>query len=117
MSVATIEIRRRDPAVIAARAHHVLDAAARMHAQWPREGRKAIGETFVGLDAALEEYGTAADGDVDGAAMTAASAMALLLLSVSVFLGEAVADQMATDAAGITAGGDAGTKDFEGSGE
>jgi hypothetical protein len=102
---ATVIIRRRDPALIAARAHHVLDAAARMHAQWPAEGRDAIGEAFVVLDAALEEYRATVDedGDVELAAETAAWAMALLLLSISVFLGKAVADEMMRNAAEVAA--------------
>lgn len=105
MSAAAVIIKRRDPAVIAARAHHVLDAAARMHAQWPREGREAIGEAFIALDAALEEYRAAAtgDGDTEVAAETAAYAMALLLLAVSVFLGKATADAMMRNAAEVAA--------------
>jgi hypothetical protein len=50
-----IPLKRRDPAVIAARAHAVLDSAVRAHAQWPRAGRKAIGESAVALDSALED--------------------------------------------------------------
>jgi hypothetical protein len=113
MSPAMIAIRRRDPAVIAGRAHAVLDAAARIHAQWPRAGRPAMNECFISLDRALTEYDTAAEagGDAEAAAETASCAMALLLISVSVFLGRDVADEMAKSAAGITAGGDAGTKD------
>lgn len=103
MSAATIEIRlrRRDPAVIAARAHHVLDAAARRHADWPRAGRLAMNEAFLALHVSLEEYAGAADenGDTAGAAETACWAMALLLISVSVFLGRDTADGMMRDAA------------------
>lgn len=103
MSAATIEIRRRDPAVIAARAHHVLDAAARVHRDWPRGGRLALNEAFHALHVALEEYGTAAgeDGDVEVAAETASFAMALLLLQVAVFLGKGAADEMMRNAAEV----------------
>lgn len=71
-----------------------------------------MNECFAVLDAALSEYDAAAEagGDAEAAAETAACAMALLLISVSVFLGKAVADEMAKNAAGITAGGDAGIK-------
>jgi hypothetical protein len=99
---ATIEIRRRDPAVIA-RAHAVLDASARMHARWPNPGRKSIGEAFTVLHVALEEYGAAADegGDIALAAETASWAMALLLLAIGSFLGKAAADEMARNAAEV----------------
>src|SRR5580692_11323645 len=98
----TAVTRRRDPAVIAARAHHVLDAAARTHKDWPRGGRRALNEAFLVLDTALEEYAAAVDedGDVEVAAETACWAMALLLLPVAVFLGKDVADEMAKNAAG-----------------
>jgi hypothetical protein len=103
MSAGAAIIRRRDPAVIAARAHAVLDATARRHAEWPRAGRRAMNEAFLTLHTALEEYGTAADEGADGvlAAETACWAMALLLLSVSVFLGKAAADEMAENAAEV----------------
>lgn len=103
MSAATITLKRRGPAVIAGRAHAVLDAAARTHAQWPRAGRPAMNEAFFSLHVALEEFGSAADGggDVEAAAETASYAMALLLISVSVFLGRAVADQMMKNAAEV----------------
>ena len=53
MSAATVQVRRRDPAVIAARAHHVLDAVARTHRTWPRGGRPAMNECLVALDEAI----------------------------------------------------------------
>ena len=103
MNAAAVIIRRRDPAVIAGRAHAILDAAARTHAQWPRAGRKAMNEAFLSLDTALEEYGTAVDGggDTEAAAETAAWAMALLLASVAAFLGRDTADQMLGNAAEV----------------
>jgi hypothetical protein len=99
----TAVIRRRDPAVIAARAHHVLDAAARTHGQWPDGGREATGRALISLHVALEKYRITADsdGDVSAAAEDASVAMALLLLAVSVFLGKDVADQMMTSAAEV----------------
>lgn len=103
MSAMTIEIRRRDPAVIAARAHRVLDAVARAHAQWPAEGRPVLNEGFLALDTALEEYGTAADKDREQAAEAVTVAMAVLLITVSVFLGKAVADRMMRLASEVTA--------------
>jgi hypothetical protein len=96
-----IAIRRRDPAVIAARAHHVLDAAARTRADWPAGGRPAMNECFAALHAALEEYGAAAEEDREAAAGEACAAMAMLLVAVSVFLGKAVAEQMMKDAAEV----------------
>lgn len=100
---AAVIIRRRDPAVIAGRAHAILDAAARTHAQWPRAGRKAMNEAFLSLDTALDEYGTAAEGggDTEVAAETAAWAMAMLLASVAAFLGTGTADEMAGRAAEV----------------
>jgi hypothetical protein len=103
MSAGAVIIRRRDPAVIAATAHAVLDASARMHAQWPRAGRRAIGECAVALDSALEEYRAAGDGDGEReqAAEIASCAMALLLIAVELFLGKAAAHQMARNAAEV----------------
>jgi hypothetical protein len=103
LSATTFEIRRRDPAVIAGRAHAVLDSAARVHGQWPDEGQEVIGRAFISLHVALEKYRLAADteGDASAAAEDASLAMALLLISVSVFLGKAVADQMMTTAAEV----------------
>lgn len=101
MNAVTVTLKRRDPAVIAARAHAVLDAVARMHAQWPRAGRKAIGESAVALDGALEEYRAAGDGEREQAAEIASCAMALLLIAVELFLGPAVARQMAENAAEV----------------
>ncbi len=100
---AAIAIKRRDPAVIAARAHAVLDSVARVHGQWPDEGQEVIGRAFIGLHVALEKYRIAADaeGDTVAAAENAAWAMALLLTPVSEFLGKAVADQMMKDAAEV----------------
>ena len=100
----TIGIRRRDPAVIAARAHAVLDAVARAYAQWPEEGRDVIGRDFLRLHVALAVYqaGAGAEGAA-GAAENAAPAMTLLLLSVALFLGEDAAEQMTRDTSGVTA--------------
>jgi hypothetical protein len=97
----TTGTRRRDPAVIAARAHHVLDAAARIHGQWPDEGRGAIGRALISLHVALEKYRAAAStgGDVTCAAENASWAMATLLISVRVFMGKALADEMSRNAA------------------
>lgn len=114
MSATAIILKCRDPAVIAARAHRVLDAATRMHAQWPAEGRDAIGAAALDLDMALDLYGALADGSVhweqayahlsaeadpDGAALEkaveeAAFAMAALLTVTAVFCGTDVADEM-----------------------
>ena len=99
MSAAVIEIRRRDPAVIAGRAHAVLDSVARAHGQWPDEGRDDIGRAFIRLHVALEKYQTAED--LEGAAEYASFAMALLLLQVSLFLGKGTADEMARNAAEV----------------
>jgi hypothetical protein len=105
VTTAAVIIRRRDPAVIAGRAHAVLDAAARIHAQqrrqWPAPARKAIGECLTALDGALEEYRAAGDGEREPAAEIAACAMALLLIAVELFLGPAVAQQMAENAAEV----------------
>ena len=103
MSAMAIRIRRRDPSVIAARAHHVLDAVARAHARWPAEGRPVLNEGFLALDTALEEYGAAADEEREQAAGAVTVAMAVLLITVSVFLGKAVADRMMRDAPEVTA--------------
>jgi hypothetical protein len=102
MSAAAIGIRRRDPAVIAARAHHVLDAAARAYERWPDENQEVIGRAFISLHVALEKFALA-DGEQDReqAAEVAATAMAILLLAVSVFLGKDAADQMMRDAAEV----------------
>lgn len=114
MTAGAILVKRRDPAVIAARAHHVLDAVARRHAQWPAEGREAIAAAALDLDTALDLYGALADGSVhweqayahlsaeadpDGAALEkaaeeAASAMAALLTVLAAFCGTEVADEM-----------------------
>ena len=101
--MSAVTITRRDPAVIAARAHHVLDAAARRHADWPREGRRHIGESALNLDEALSAYRSAADAgeDTTSAAETAAIAMGMLLLSVAVSLGKETADEMARNAAEV----------------
>jgi hypothetical protein len=114
VSAMAIEIRRRDPAVIAARAHAVLDAAAHLHADWPDGGRDAIGRAFIGLHVALEKYRLAEAGE-DAARMAenACWAMATLLICVQVFMGRAAAREMERDAAAITAGGDAGTEGVE----
>jgi hypothetical protein len=101
VSAAVVILKRRDPAVIAARAHHVLDATLRMHAQWPRAGWKAIGESAVALDGALEEYRAAGDGEREQAAEIASCAMALLLIAVELFLGPATADEMKRNAAEV----------------
>ena len=103
MNAAAVIIRRRDPAVIAGRAHAILDAAARTHARWPRAGRLAMNEAFFSLNTALEEYGAAAEagGDTETAAETAAWAMALLLAAVASFLGTGTADEMAQNAAEV----------------
>ncbi len=103
MNAATIEIKRRDPAVIAAEAHAVLDAAARLHArqrrQWPSPARKAIGESFTALDTAVAEYEAAGDGEREQAAEIASCAMALLLVAVELFLGKDAAAEIAGEAA------------------
>jgi hypothetical protein len=105
VTTAAVVIRRRDPAVIAGRAHAVLDAVAKIHAQqrrqWPAPARKAIGECLTALDTALEEYRAAGDGEREQAAEIAACAMALLLIAVELFLGEAVADEMKRNAAEV----------------
>jgi len=101
VNAATVTLNRRDPDVTAARAHAVLDSAVRAHAQWPRAGRKAIGESAVALDSALEDYRAAGDGEREQAAEIAACAMALLLIAVELFLGEDAARQMAENAAEV----------------
>lgn len=100
-----ITIARRDPAVIAARAHHVLDSAARMHADWPTAGRRFIGESFLNLDESLAAYGLAVKESegVQGAAETCAIDMGILLLSVAISFGKDVSDEMARNAAEVTA--------------
>jgi hypothetical protein len=103
VTAAVIAVRRRDPAVIAARAHHVLDAAARIYADWPDEGREAIGRALIGVHVALEKYRLAADGGTEAAAENAAWAMATLLISVQVFMGKSVAREMERNAAEVTA--------------
>jgi hypothetical protein len=96
-------MKRHDPDVIAARAHAVLDAAARAHGDWPAQGRPVLNQGFLALHVALEEYDAAADGyGAQDAAETAALAMTLLLIPVSAFLGKAVAEQMMRDAAEVT---------------
>jgi hypothetical protein len=101
--VNAVTVTRRDPAVIAGRAHAVLDSAARSHAQWPDEGQEAIGRALIHLHVALEKYAAAGSEGQADTALGASIAMALLLLQVSVFLGKAAADQMMKDAAGVTA--------------
>jgi hypothetical protein len=100
---AAIVIRRRDPAVIAGRAHHVLDAVAHSYEQWPDMGHEVIGRAFIRLHVALEKYRIADDtgGDASAAAEDASIAMALLLIPVSVFLGVAVADRMMANASEV----------------
>jgi len=114
VSAAAVIIRRRDPAVIAARVHAVLDAVTRRHADWPAEGRDAIGNAALELDTALDEYGALAVGSVhweqlyahlaaeadpheaalEKAAEEAAYAMAALVTVIAVFCGTEVADEM-----------------------
>lgn len=114
MTAALITLKRRDPAVIAGRAHYVLDAAARMNAQWPAEGRDAIGTAALELDVALDMYGALDSGSVhweqlyahlsaeadpheaalEKAAEESASAMAALLTVIAVFCGTEVADEI-----------------------
>jgi hypothetical protein len=105
VTAAVIISRRRDPAVVAGRAHAVLDAVAKIHAQqrrqWPAPARKTIGGCLTALDAALEEYRAAGDGEREQAAEIASCAMALLLIAVELFLGPAVARQMAVSAAEV----------------
>lgn len=103
--MSAITITRRDPAVIAARAHHVLDSAARMHADWPTAGRRFIGESALNLDEALKAYHVAeAEGiDTAPAAEDAAICMGILLLSVAISLGKDVSDEMARNAAEVAA--------------
>ena len=102
MSAATVQVRRRDPAVIAARAHHALDAVARTYDRWPDEGREVLGMMFITLHVALEKYALA-DGEHgrEQAAENASAAMALLLVSVAVYLGRDTADRMMRDASGV----------------
>lgn len=122
MSAATITFKRRDPAVIAARAHAVLHASLRM--TWPegRAARKAIGGAALDLDAALDDYRSLADGSVhweqayphlsaeadphEQALVKAAEetcfAMASLLVAIAAICGTEVADVM-KNAAGVTA--------------
>jgi hypothetical protein len=102
---AATEIRRRDPAVIAARAHHVLDSAARVHADWPDEGREAIGRSLIGVHVALEKYriATGTAGGAEAAAGNVAWAMATLLICVGIFLGEPAAREMERNAAEVAA--------------
>lgn len=99
MIATVIEIRRRDPDLITARAHAVLDAVARVHGQW--KGRDAVGEAALDLDAALDGYAAAPEENLDQAAENAALAMALLLIAVSVYLGKDTADGMIRDAAEV----------------
>ncbi len=107
MSAAVIEVRRRDPEVIAARAHAVLDAAAHLHSrerrQWATPARKAIGECITALDAALTEYGAAGDGERGQAAEIAGCASALLVIAVELFAGKDAAGEILRNAAEVTA--------------
>jgi hypothetical protein len=103
--VNAITITRRDPRVIAARAHHVLDSAARMHADWPAAGRRFIGESALNLDGALKAYHVAEDegADTAPAAEDAAIRMGILLPSVAISFGKETADEMARNAAEVAA--------------
>jgi hypothetical protein len=100
-----VTLKRRDPRVIAGRAHRVLDDAMRMHADWPRKGRRFIGESALYLDEALKAYRAAEDEgrDTAPAAEDAAIRMGILLLSVAVSLGKATADEMARNASEVAA--------------
>jgi hypothetical protein len=93
---AAVTLVRRDPAVVAAQAHAVLDAVARLHPAWPRGGRKVLGESALSLDEALLAYNAAAagDGDPQETSEAACTAMVILLMAAGLFLGEETAYQV-----------------------
>jgi len=101
--VSAIAITTRDPAVIAARAHAVLDSVSRVHGDWPASGRRFLGESALNLEESLGAYDLAVreGGDTRAAAETASIDMGILLLSVAVSLGKATANRMAKAAAEV----------------